>query len=105
MTTSSEYALLSAAAYADLQPLTQNRAPVPAGWSEIPDYAVNGSGNSYTFLGSGFTAKVFKGPGNEIVISFAGTDPDFSMSMLADFLTGNVPLSLGDLNFGRQKNE
>lgn len=68
MTTTSEYALLAGAAYYDTR-TDINRFPVPQGWnvtSRIPQDSA-----------TGFEVTAFKNAAdpNEIVISFAGTDP------------------------------
>ena len=92
------HALLAAAAYEDARPQVENRAPVPPGWRMLtgPDFEPSGSGPNATWLGSGFTARVFQGPGGEIVIAYAGTEPKFDgPGGLTDFTNGNVPLAVG----------
>jgi|GEM_PF-4950680 hypothetical protein len=42
MTVESDMALLAADAYRDIRALDVNRAPVPAGWSELSQYAITG---------------------------------------------------------------
>ncbi len=51
--------------------------------------------NNATLLGGGFSARVYKGPGGQIVISYAGTDVSSKTGFVADFLSGNVPLATG----------
>ena len=65
MTTAIEYALMAGASYRSNRDAI-NRFPIPAEWSEIT--------GSYRNLPSGFEAVAFT-KGNEIVISFAGTEP------------------------------
>lgn len=89
MTQPSTYALLAAAPYDDIRTLKENRAPIPPGWTELTQYTRSGSGNGTT-ADAGFSAKVFKGPGGEIVISFADTEFALAAGMAADFLQGNI---------------
>ena len=78
MISDNEYAQFSVAAY----PRTEaNLIPAPVGWSVKP------ATNTST---SGFAAAVFE-KGNEIVISFTGTNE----KGLVDFTLGNVPGFLG----------
>jgi hypothetical protein len=60
----------------------ENQASNPSGWTELQRI-----GNDDV---NGFSAAVFKN-GNEIVISFAGTNE----SMLYDFAVANIPAGLG----------
>jgi hypothetical protein len=91
MTEPSTYALLAAASYDDIRPREGNRAPVPlsSGWTELTQYARSGSGTGTTANG-GFSAKVFKGPDGEVVISFAGTEFAPTAGMAADFLQSKM---------------
>jgi Lipase (class 3) len=78
MATEIEYAELANRVYART---SLNRTPVPLGWTEqrwIPDTL------------SGFSAGVYK-KGNEIVISFTGTNEGKAV----DFLLANVPIGIG----------
>jgi RTX calcium-binding nonapeptide repeat (4 copies)/Lipase (class 3) len=101
MTTTQDYALLSAGAYDDTRFREENRAPIPVGWTELTQYQINGSG-SYAInkttgdlKTSGFSAKVYQN-GNEIVIAYAGTEFAIpSAGGNADFLQGNIPLARG----------
>ncbi len=91
-----EYALLSAGSYDDIRLRADNRAPTPPGWTELAGYAVNGSGSNASYFGSGFSARVYRGPGSEIVISYAGTEFNpWSAGMNMDFVAGNLPLAAG----------
>lgn len=71
MTTAIEYALMAGASYITTRP-DINKFPIPQGWTPffpVPDP------KSPTFpTSAGFEAVSFTN-GNEIVISFAGTDP------------------------------
>jgi Ca2+-binding RTX toxin-like protein/pimeloyl-ACP methyl ester carboxylesterase len=90
------YALLAADAYRDARKSENNYAPVPPGWTELKDYAISGSGDSAQLPGSGFSARVYRGPGNEIVISYAGTQFGGSgAGQAGDWLAGNAPLAFG----------
>jgi hypothetical protein len=95
-----EYALLAAGSYDDIRTaLLENRAPVPAGWTELTTYATSGSGINSTLLGSGFSASVYQNTSGEIVIRIAGTEFGNSPGGLAlDFLAGNFPLATGTAN-------
>lgn len=96
MTQASDYALLAAGSYDDIRTLLLNRAPIPPDWTELTAYAVNGSGANATYTSSGFSAKVYQGPGGEIVISYAGTEFNpGSSGMTMDFVAGNLPLAAG----------
>ena len=44
--------------------------------------------NNATLLGACFSARVSKGPGGQIVVSYAGTDVSSKTAMVADFLSG-----------------
>ncbi|MEO8298197.1 MAG: calcium-binding protein, partial [Burkholderiales bacterium] len=96
MTQASVYALLSANSYDDIRPQDRNRAPLPAGWTVLTQYDVSGSGANANVTGSGFSARVYQGPGGEVVIAYAGTEFGGSVAgLIADFASGNVPLALG----------
>ncbi len=68
MATLQEYAILSAAVYQDVRG-TDNRTPLPPNWSSI-DYVSNITNG---VLADGLSAGAFR-KGNEIVITFKGTD-------------------------------
>jgi hypothetical protein len=96
MTQLYEYALLAAGSYDDIRVLDDNKTPIPQGWNELTAYAVNGSGSNASYTGSGFSARVYRGPGGETVISYAGTEFNpGSAGMTMDFLAGNLPLAAG----------
>ena len=84
MTTTIEYALMAGASYISTRD-DVNKFPTPDGWTttkhENPDD------------GSGFEAVSFV-KGNEIVISYAGTDPG---DVLGDW-GANLALAAGNLN-------
>ena len=87
MTAASTYALLAAGSYWDIRipnsgNKSNNRAPLPEGWTVLTQYDKSLSGSNSSYLGSGFSARVYKGPGGEIVIAFAGTEFDSSTSGL-----------------------
>lgn len=63
------YALLSTNAYADIRIDPRNVAPLPVGWSVVPEFDVSDSGNNTLSGLGGFTARVYQGPNGEIVIS------------------------------------
>ena len=86
MTTTIDYALLAGVSYRSNRDL-KNRFPVPSDWIEI-------AGTYRNLPNSGFEAVSFT-KGNEVVISYAGTD--FS-SLGTDFFYGNIPLALGNLS-------
>lgn len=69
MTTQIEYALIAGASYLSTRN-PENQFPIPMGWEKIvnPD-------SYFRDPISGFEAIAFK-KGNEIVISYAGTDPN-----------------------------
>jgi trimeric autotransporter adhesin len=101
MNSTAEYALMAAAAYWDIRgldngkPLESNRAPIPPGWTILTAYDVKGSGGASW---DGFSARVFKGPGGQIVISYAGTEFGSGKPLIGttpDFLFGNMPLAAG----------
>jgi VCBS repeat-containing protein len=98
----SEMALLAAGSYWDIRdanpsdPRKSNRGPLPEGWTIIPQYDISRSGANSGLLGDGFSARVYQGPGGQIVISYAGTEfGDTVAGVVADFLSGNVPLAVG----------
>ena len=84
MTLTIDYALLAGVSYRSNRDV-KNRFPVPSEWTEI-------AGTYRNLPSSGFEAISFT-KGNEIVISYAGTD--FS-SLSTDFFYGNIPLALGN---------
>ncbi|SHN29960.1 Ca2+-binding protein, RTX toxin-related [Rhizobacter sp. OV335] len=96
------YALLAAGAYWDIRTLSTNRAPIPPGWKVLDEFTVSSSGSNATALGSAFSARVYQGPGGQIVISYAGTEfPEGITSGLTnDFVSGNLPLATG--SYGKQ---
>ena len=85
MTTAIDYALMAGVSYRSNRD-PKNRFPIPSGWSEVA--------GSYRNLPSGFEAIAFTN-GNEIVISYAGTD--FS-SPFSDFVNANIPLTAGTVS-------
>ena len=94
-------ALMAAGSYWDIRdanaadPNKSNRAPLPQGWQVLTQYDTSGSGPNANLL-SGFSARVYKGPGGQIVISYAGTEIGSSaLGTAADFLSGNIPLAAG----------
>ncbi|HSI53212.1 MAG TPA: VCBS domain-containing protein [Ramlibacter sp.] len=96
MTLPSTYALLAADSYTDIRPNSDNQAPVPAGWVELAQYQVSGSGTYAGLTTAGFSARVFQGPGGEIVISYAGTQfGGTGIGQAGDWFAGNLPLALG----------
>ena len=88
MTTDVEYALLAGVSYisnrADI-----NKFPVPQGWLKI-----NNPDSYFIDPATGFEAISYV-KGNDIVISYAGTD--FSLP-LTDFSQANIPLALGNMS-------
>lgn len=84
MATNIEYALLAAASYFDTRAAI-NRIPAPQNWTEIDRKSSDAS--------SGFEATAFQN-GNEIVISYSGTDPNNSGLFSPDGKT-NVALNAG----------
>lgn len=95
MTQASDYALLAAGAYDDIRLREQKQSPIPANWTELPEYAISGSGALASVIGSGFSGKVYRNATGEIVISFAGTEFDLSVGGAIDWTGGNVPLAIG----------
>jgi hypothetical protein len=81
MATLNEYAQFSSIVYAKSQ---QNKLPLPTGWTEERPWQAD------TLLG--FSAGVYK-RGNEIVISYTGTNGEFQGAL--DYLTANGPAGLG----------
>ena len=84
MPTNLEYALMAGRAYQTTRD-TINWFPVPAGWNEFFHVPNN---PAFTPSSSGFEAVSFRsgnGTGNEIVISYAGTDGLFSVDNFANF--------------------
>ncbi len=78
MATTLEYAQLSGRVY---RRTDENRTPVPTAWTEL-------SWNPGSEL-SGFSAGVYK-KGNEIVISYTGTNE----KQIVDFVTANLPIGV-----------
>jgi trimeric autotransporter adhesin len=90
------YALLAAAAYEDARFFALNRSPIPPGWRQLSEFDVSGSGSNASWTGSGFTGRVFQGPGGQIVIAYAGTEFRLDQAGgVTDFISGNVPLAAG----------
>jgi hypothetical protein len=79
-----EYTLMAGRAYQTTRD-TVNWFPVPAGWNEFFHVPNN---PAFTPSSSGFEAVSFRsgnGTGNEIVISYAGSDGLFSVDNFANF--------------------
>ncbi|SDO25184.1 Ca2+-binding protein, RTX toxin-related, partial [Polaromonas sp. JS666] len=96
MTQPFEYAMLSGDAYSDTRQFNKNDAPIPQGWTELTKYAISGSGPNANFLGSGFSARVYRDVTGEIVIAYAGTQFGGSgAGQAGDWLAGNMPLAVG----------
>ena len=52
-----------------------NHAPIPEGWQLLPEHVSN-SGQGLSWAGAGFSARAYQRIGtNEVVISYAGTEP------------------------------
>ena len=86
MATTLEYALLAGVSYRSTR-TEINRFPIPTGWSEIP--------NSHRNLAdSGFEAIAFK-KGTDIVISYAGTNPNDGILPPGPDNTANIGLGTG----------
>lgn len=83
MITDIEYALMAGSSYVINRP-DENKFPAPDGWTPT----------QYDIKDSGFEAVSFV-KGNNIVISFAGTD--FSKPF-TDFVNANIPLANGLLS-------
>jgi Ca2+-binding RTX toxin-like protein len=69
----------------------------------LDEFTRSTSGPSANLLGSGFSARAYQGPGNEIVISYAGTEFNLNDNItggLVDFGNGNIPLAIG--RYGEQ---
>ena len=86
MTTTLEYSILAGAAYFSTR-TDINRFPIPQGWSELID---DRRANDQT----GFEARAFQS-GTEIVISYAGTDPN-NTSLFAPDWQANFALVNGN---------
>ena len=100
MTIQSDMALMAAGSYWDVRipnvdNASNNRAPTPSGYKVLTDYDQPGSGPNAS---SGFSARVYQSIATgEIVISFGGTEFNTSsFGLYADFLSGNIPLSVGE---------
>ena len=92
----STYALLAAGAYWDIRSQDFNQAPIPPGWIVLNEFTDTGSGGAATTLGSGFSARVYQGPNNKIVIAYAGTEFNLTAAgFYNDFVNGNIPLAVG----------
>jgi hypothetical protein len=102
-----DHALLAAGSYGDVrsgiydavnQDDTSNDAPLPAGWTELLAFRVDGSsGGISSLLTSGFSARVYRNAGTgEVVISYGGTKGDISWGTVADYVSGNIPLAMGN---------
>ena len=92
MTSLIDYALMAGASYISNRD-PKNQFPDPQGWTSFFHVPNNPDFPKFT-TASGFEAISFT-KGNEIVISYAGTD--FS-SLSTDFFYGNIPLALGNLS-------
>ena len=75
MTVQSDMALLAAGPYWDIRQGefntetgkdTDNRAPLPAGWTLLPQFDISRSGINSSLIGDGFSARVYQGPGGQI---------------------------------------
>ena len=91
MATLIDYALMSGASYISTR-ADINRFPVPQGWTEITELRKNDPG-------SGFEATYFKNIANpnEIVISYAGTNPNGALFGLLDWdNAANIGLATGE---------
>lgn len=108
MTREAEMALLAAGSYWDIrrnidsdkeEKIESNQAPIPEGWRVLSGEESH-SGENVKWFGSGFSARAYR-KGNEIVISYAGTETDdkgffgFNHGSAQDFLRGNFPLAEG----------
>ena len=90
------YALLAADSYRDARRSSANFAPIDPAWTELKDYAISGSGEGALLAGAGFSGRVYRGPGGEVVISYAGTQFGGSgIGQTGDWLSGNMPLAVG----------
>ena len=102
-----EYALLADRPYIDIRHVSENVPVLPPGWNPvlgslpIADPCRPGHyGGPVPETTSGFSADVFQ-KGNEIVISFAGTNADpLSADGLADWNANGI---LGGETVGRQR--
>lgn len=81
-----EYALLADLPYRDIRNALQNSPIIPPGWSPVEGLLTIADptrlghyGGPAPFNPSGFSADVFRN-GNEIVISYGGTNPDWTSS-------------------------
>ncbi|MEO8298195.1 MAG: hypothetical protein ABI574_10370 [Burkholderiales bacterium] len=84
------YSLLSANAYFDVRDLELNRAPLPEGWTNIPEFERTDSGTNSSWSGTGFSARVYQGPNGQIVIAYSGTELGNSTAgLVKDFVSGN----------------
>jgi len=81
-------AQLSASAYRNVT--ERNRIGPPAGWTEIATYPASGPSDDPV---TGFSAAAFRGPRDEIVIAFAGTNVESLLDN--DWLQANAPAALG----------
>lgn len=108
MTRAAEMALLAAGSYWDIRRDDKydpnerdesNQAPIPEGWRVLSGEESH-SGENVKWFGSGFSARAYR-KGNEIVISYAGTETDdkgffgFNHGSAQDFFRANFPLAVG----------
>lgn len=96
MNQEASYALLAADSYRDARSVARNYAPIDPAWIELKDYAKSGSGANAQLPEGGFSARVYRGPGGEIVISYAGTQFGGSgIGQAGDWLAGNYAFGIG----------
>ncbi len=97
ISTTSDYAVLSALTYNDIRINIQNREVLPPSWVELTQFTVDGSGaNASFFSGGGFSAKAFQNTSTGVVvISYAGTEATFSKGLFTDFAMANIPAAIG----------
>lgn len=108
MTRAAEMALLAAGSYWDIrrnidsdkeEKIENNQAPIPEGWRVLSGEESH-SGENVKWFGSGFSARAYR-KGNEIVISYAGTETDdkgffgFNHGSAQDFFRANFQLAVG----------
>lgn len=88
MATDAELMLMAMRSYTRLLP---NTAPIPQGWNPIPVESPNANG---------FSAAAFRNPNTgEVVIAYAGTDADTFGTIATDFLNGNIPAAVEQVQF------
>ena len=86
MATTIQYALMAGASYISTR-TEQNWFPTPQGWSERTEFRRRD-------ISSGFEAVTFQ-QGTEIVISFAGTNPNDGILPPGPDNTANIGLATG----------